>query len=83
MSMRPLQQEVAALRRLGPCHSCGNTGRDRSSGEPCILCPTGAALRDELRQDPCYGTCAGCGTQDAELWRVGSRWLCWRCEAGT
>ena len=29
--------------------------------------------------EPCYGTCAGCGIQNAVLWRVGSRWLCWRC----
>jgi len=79
MSMRPLQQEVAALRRLGLCRSCGDTGRDRSSGEPCILCPSGWALRDAVWDEPCYGTCVGCGAQDAELWRVGSRWLCWRC----
>ena len=35
---------------------------------------------DEAADDCCYGICAGCGAQDAELWRVGSRWLCWRCE---
>ena len=84
-----LHDEVTALRRLGPCRSCGESGVDLSSRFPC-LCPSGQRLRRILaaepvhrnlaaESEPCYGTCAGCGIQNAVLWRVGSRWLCWRC----
>ena len=63
------------------CASCGNTGLDLESREPCSQCPIGAALRDELRQfdEPCYGACARCPRQ-GEVWYIIGEWLCESCK---
>lgn len=44
--MGELREEIAALKRLGPCRSCDDTGYDRDTGAPCLC----AAGRREVRQ---------------------------------
>ena len=75
LSIRPGEAGEPANQPCAPGPRRGDAGARDSVLQPC-------GIPNPL-DDPCYGTCAGCGTQDAELWRVGSRWLCWRCEAGT
>jgi len=51
----------------------------RLSGLP--VSPEGrGSVNNAQDGEPCYGTCAGCGARDAELWRTVEGWRCWNCK---
>ena len=75
LSIRPGEMGEPAHQAHAPGPRRGDAGARDSVLQPC-------GIPNPL-DDPCYGTCAGCGAQDAELWRIAQGWRCWHCKERT